>query len=41
MLDKVTGKWNGLKDAVRGIIPDLASSEALLGSANITGDTFR
>jgi len=41
VLDKVTGKWNGLKDAVRGIIPDLASSEALLGSANITGDTFR
>tara|TARA_R100000773_G_scaffold36410_2_gene31394 strand:- start:404 stop:1150 length:747 start_codon:yes stop_codon:yes gene_type:complete len=41
VLDKITGKWNGLKDAVRAIIPDLATSEAVLGSANITGDTFR
>jgi len=41
VLDKITGKWNGLKDAVRAVIPDLATSEAVLGSANITGDTFR
>tara|TARA_R100001163_G_C5045758_1_gene183108 strand:- start:250 stop:996 length:747 start_codon:yes stop_codon:yes gene_type:complete len=41
IVDKVTNSWNGLKDAVRGIIPDLATSDAVLGSANITGDTFR
>lgn len=41
IVDKVANSWDNLKDSVRGIIPDLASGTQVLGSANITGDTFR
>ena len=41
IVDKVANSWNNFKDAVKGVIPDLASANGLLGSANITGDTFR
>ena len=41
IVDKVANSWDNLKDSVKGIIPDLASGTQVLGSANITGDTFR